>query len=88
MSADDTAYETAMNALGLLTATFHDGYQFGPTTMDYLGAVATDGRQLLRLTNGLTALARLLIGMRAAETGVRPEETLAELGRRLQKLFS
>jgi hypothetical protein len=37
MSADDTAYETAMNSLGLLTATFHDGYQFGPTTMDYLG---------------------------------------------------
>ena len=67
MSADDTAYETAMNSLGLLTATFHDGYQFGQTTMDYLGAVATDGRQLLRLTNGLTALARVLIMMRAEE---------------------
>jgi hypothetical protein len=86
MSADDTAYETAMNALGLLTATFHDGYQFGPTTMDYLGAVATDGRQLLRLTNGLTALARVLIMMRAEESGVAPEDTLAELGRRIQEL--
>ena len=86
MSADDTSYETATNALGLLTATFHDGSQFGPTTMDYLGAVATDGRQLLRLTNGLTALARLLIMMRAEETGVEPEDTLAVLGRRVQGL--
>ena len=88
MSADDTAYETAMNSLGLLTATFHDGYQFGQTTMDYLGAVATDGRQLLRLTNGLTALARVLIMMRAEETGAAPEDTLAELGRRVQELLS
>ena len=86
MSAEDTSYETAMNALGLLTATFHDGSQFGPTTLDYLGAVATDGRQLLRLTNGLTALARVLIMMRAEETGVAPEKTLAELGRRVQEL--
>lgn len=48
MSADDTSYETAMNALGLLTANFHDNHQFGPTTMDYLGAMATDGRQVFR----------------------------------------
>ena len=86
MSADDTSYETATNALGLLTATFHAGYQFGPTTLDYLGAVATDGRQLLRLTNGLTALARVLIMMRAEETGAGAEKTLSELGRRVQKL--
>ena len=88
MSADDTAYETAMNSLGLLTATFHDGYQFGPTTMDYLAAVATDGRQVLRLATGMTALTRLLIMMRAEETGVAPEETLEQLGRRIQELLS
>jgi hypothetical protein len=70
MSADDTSHETAMNALGLLTATFHDNHLFGPTTKDYLAAVATDGRQVLRLATGMTALARLLIGMRAEETGV------------------
>jgi len=29
------------------------------------------------------ALTRLLIGMRAEETGVTPENTLAELGRRI-----
>ena len=87
MSADDTSHETAMNALGLLTATFHDGHQFGPVTKDYLAALATDGRQVLRLATGMTALARLLIGMRAEETGVPPEDTLAELGRRIQGLF-
>ena len=87
MSADDTSHETAMNALGLLTATFHDGHQFGPVTKDYLAALATDGRQVLRLATGMTALARLLIGMRAEETGVAPEDTLSELGRRIQGLF-
>lgn len=29
------------------------------------------------------ALARMLIGMRGEETGVAPEQTLAELGRRV-----
>jgi hypothetical protein len=87
MSADDTSHETAMKALGLLTATFHDGHQFGPVTKGYLAAVATDGRQVLRLATGMTALTRLLIGMRAEETGVTPEDTLAELGRRIQGLF-
>jgi len=37
---------------------------------------------------GLTPLARVLIGMRAEETGVAPEQTLAELGRRVQQFFS
>jgi hypothetical protein len=50
-------------------------------------AVATDGRQVLRLATGMTALTRLLIGMRAEETGVTPEDTLAELGWRIQGLF-
>jgi len=86
MSADDTSHETAMKALGLLTATFHDNHLFGPVTKDYLAAVATDGRQVLRLATGMTALTRLLIMMRAEETGVMPEETLAELGRRVQEL--
>jgi len=69
-----------MNALGLLTATFHDNHLFGPETMDYLSAVASDGKQVIRLAAGMTALARLLIGMRAEQTGVPPEQTLKELG--------
>jgi hypothetical protein len=88
MSADDTSHETAMKALGLLTATFHDNHLFGPITKDYLAAVATDGRQVLRLATGMMALTRLLIGMRAEETGVPPDETLEQLGRRIQQLFS
>ena len=56
-------------------------------TKDYLAAVATDGRQVLRLATGMMALTRLLIGMRAEETGVRPEETLEQLGRRIQELL-
>jgi hypothetical protein len=87
MSDQDNSYETAMQAFGLLTATFHDGHQFGPVTKDYLAAVATDGRQVLRLATGMTALTRLLIGMRADETGVTPEDTLSELGRRIQGVF-
>lgn len=89
MSADNTSgYETAMNALAMLTATYHDGDRFGPVTIDFLTAVGTDGKQVIRLATGMMALARLLIGMRAEETGVVPEETLAELGRRVQQLFS
>ncbi len=89
MSADNTSgYETAMNALAMLTATYHDGDRFGPVTIDFLTAVGTDGKQVIRLATGMMALARLLIGMRAEETGVVPEETLAELGRRVQELLS
>ena len=88
MSADGTAHETAMKALGLLTATFHDNHLFGPVTKDYLAAVATDGRQVLRLATGMTALTRLLIMMRDEETDAAPEETLQELGRRVQELLS
>ena len=89
MSADNTSgYETAMNALAMLTATYHDGDRFGPVTIDFLTAVGTDGKQVIRLATGMTALARLLIGMRADETGAAPEETLELLGRRIQQLFS
>ena len=77
-----------MNALAMLTATYHDGDRFGPVTIDFLTAVGTDGKQVIRLATGMMALARLLIGMRAEETGVVPEETLAELGRRVQELLS
>jgi len=77
-----------MNALSLPTATFHDNHLFGPVTTDYLSAVATDGKQVIRLAAGMTGLARVLIGMRADETGVAPEQTLAELGRRVQELLS
>lgn len=89
MSVDDTlGYETAMNALAMLTATYHDGDRFGPVTIDFLAAVGTDGKQVIGLATGMTALARLLIGMRQAETGVSHEETVAELGRLIQNLSS
>ena len=89
MSVEDTpGYETAMNALAMLTATYHDGDRFGPVTIDFLAAVGTDGKQVIRLATGMAALARLLIGMRQAETGASHEETLAELGRRIQNLSS
>jgi len=52
MSADDTYFESAMNGLGLLTATIHDNHLFGPVARDCLAAVATDGRQVLRLATG------------------------------------
>jgi len=43
---------------------------------------------MLNLIAGMTALASMLIKMRAEETGMAPEDTLAELGRRVQQLFS
>ena len=49
--------------------------------------MATDGRQVLWLATGMTALTSLLIQMQAEETGVAPEETLAVLGRRVQELL-
>jgi len=36
---------------------------------------------------GMTALATMLIKMRADEAGVAPEETVAEVGRRIQELL-
>ena len=42
---------------------------------------------MLSLVAGMTALATMLIQMRAEETGATPEETLAELGRRVQELL-
>ena len=74
-------------ALGLLTATHADHRMAGPVTMEYLSGVPTDRSQVLNLIAGMTALASLLIEMRAEETGARPEGTLAELGRRVQGLF-
>ena len=52
--------------------------------MDYLAGVPTDCSQMLDLVAGMTALATMLVEMRAEETGVMPEETLAELGRRVR----
>lgn len=43
--------------------------------------VLADGR------TGMTALARVLIAMRQAETGASHDESLAELGRRIQTLL-
>ena len=87
--SDDTAtqLETAMNALAVLTDTFHDGHKFGPMTLDLVAELAKEGRGLLRLLIGFTAAARLLIGIREQETGAGYDDTLAKLGRRIQDLF-
>ena len=74
-------------ALGLLTATHADHRMAGGVTMDYLSGVPTDRSQMLSLIAGMTALATRLMQMRAEETGATPEETLAELGRRVQELL-
>ena len=47
----------------------------------------TDRNQMLNLVAGMTALSTMLIEMRTEETGVAPEQTLAELGRRMQGRF-
>jgi hypothetical protein len=83
-----TSHEILTTALGLLTATHADSRMAGPLTLDYLAGVPTDRSQMLSLIAGMTALATVLIEMRAEETGVAPEETLAELGRRIQELLS
>ena len=44
-------------------------------------------RETLRLVIGMTAVARLLIGMRERETGTGYDATLADLGRQIQELF-
>jgi hypothetical protein len=87
MSADDTSHEILTSALGLLTATHSDSRMAGPVTMNYLAGVPTDRSQMLSLVAGMTALATMLVELRAEETGAAPEETLAELGRRIQELL-
>ena len=87
MSAEDTPREILTSALGLLTATHADGRMAGPVTMDYLAGVPTDRSQMLDLVAGMAALATILIEMRAKETGMAPEASLEELGRRVQELL-
>ena len=82
------SYEIAKAALGLLTATHADRRMAGPVTLDYLSGVATDRSQMLSLVAGMTALATMLIQMRAEETGGAPEETLAGPGRQIRELSS
>ena len=82
MTGDSNEIATA--ALGLLTATHADSRMAGPVTRDYLAGVPTDRSQMLDLIAGMAALATMLIQMRAEETGAAPEDTLAELGRRVQ----
>jgi hypothetical protein len=86
--AGASSYQMMTAALGLLTATHADSRMAGPVTMDYLAGVPNDRNQMLSLVAGMTALASLLMQMRAEETGVTPEETLEQLGRRIQQLFS
>ena len=88
MSADDTSREILTSALGLLTATHADHRMAGPVTMDYLSGVPTDRSQMLDLVAGMTALATMLIQMCTKETGVGAEDTLAELGLRVQRLLT
>ena len=59
----------------------------GTVARDYLAGVSTDRSQMLSLVAGMTALAARLIQMRAEGTGAAPEDTLSELGRRIQGLF-
>jgi hypothetical protein len=80
-------HDIAAAALGLLTATYHDGDQCGEVTVDYLSAMGNDTGKVIRLATGMTALARLLIGMRQSETGASYDETLGDLGRRVQELL-
>lgn len=84
MSGGTRSYEIATAAPGLLTATHADHRMAGPVTMEYLSGMATDRSQMLNLVAGMTALATMLIEMRVEETGVAPEETLEELGRRIR----
>ena len=87
MSGDTGSYEILTSALGLLTATHADSRMAGPVTLDFLAGVPTDRSQMLDLVAGMTALATMLMQMRAAETGVGAEETLAEMGRRIRELL-
>jgi hypothetical protein len=84
----NNSHEILTSALGLLTATHADSRMAEPVTMDYLAGVPADRSQTLNLIAGMTALATMLIEMRAEETGMAPEQTLAELGRRVQELLS
>ncbi len=65
----------------------HDGHRLGPVTMNAIHDVANDGREMLRLVIGMTAVARMLIGMREREIGAGYDDTWAELGRQIQELF-
>lgn len=88
MSGDGAgSYDIATAALGLLNATAIDGQMAGPVTMEYLSGAATNRSQMLSLVAGMTALATMLIQMRTDETGVAPEDTLAELGQRIRRVL-
>ena len=71
--------------MAVLTGTFHDVHRLGPVTVGLVAELATDGRELLRLVIGMAAVVRLLIGMREREIGAGYDDTLAELGRRIQE---
>ena len=88
MSADHTSHEIMTAALGLLTATHADSRRAGPLTLDYLAGLPTDQSQMLSLLAGMTALATMLMQIRAEETGVAPVESLAELGGRSRELHT
>ena len=87
-SAPAGSYDIATTALGLLTATHADSRMAGPLTLQYVAGVSTDRSQMLSLVAGMTAMATMLIQMRAEETGAAPEETLAGLGRRIRELHT
>jgi len=81
------SYEILTAALGLLTATHADHRMAGAVTRDYLAGLPTDRSQMLSMVAGMAALATMLIQMRAEETGMATDQTLAELGRRVRDLL-
>jgi hypothetical protein len=87
MTAEHAAYRIAMDALELLTGSVRDDDLAGPSTIKMLSKTSSDVRGLLGLTTGMTALARLLIGMRFDETGAGAEQTLRELKCQLNELL-
>ena len=89
-------YETACNALALLTATHLDEHDFGQATKGFMYSVLTENAESIADTQtkaillalGMTALARVLIETREYETGESWQDTLTELGRRTGTYFS
>jgi len=80
--SEDTAtqLETAVNALAVLSGTFHDGPKFGLVTLDLVAELATDGRGLLRLLIGMTGCGLAAHWHQGAGNRCRLRRHLGEVG--------